>query len=195
MAVSTVELVNNACALIGASFIISLDDATKTAITAKQVWPSVRDAVLRDFTWNCAEKLVTLGPLATGPAFGYTYAIQLPSDCIRIVSIEGDPKFKRVGHTIHINQNEINLTYIYRLEDVSKYDASLSAAMEARLAAILAFPILESKQLRDDMWALYEELIRKAKGVDSREKSAEEYDNDVWIASRLSNPTRNRSNR
>lgn len=182
MAQSEVSLVNNALALIGADFITSLTQSTRPAIVANQIYPGVRDATLRAFTWNCAEQHVILSPLSTTPPFKWAYEFQLPSDCLRVVSLEDDPEFKVSQRKILANTNVLYLTYIYRLTDVAQFDALLSAAMEARLASELAYSLLESKSLRDDMWNMYMAKLREARGVDSREKSASEMDADVWVA-------------
>lgn len=181
MAQSEVALVNNALALVGADFITSLTQSTKSAVTANQIYPGVRDAVLRAFTWNCAEQHVILAPLGSTPPFKWAYEFQLPSDCLRVVSLENDPEYKVSQRKILANTNALYLTYIYRLTDVAQFDPLLSSAIEARLASELAFPLVESKSLRDDMWAMYTTKLREAKGVDSREKSSSEFDADVWV--------------
>ena len=195
MASSVVDLINNSLSLVGADFITSIDQNTRAAVVSKQVYPGVRDATLRAFTWNCAEKAVILAPLATPPAFVWAYAFQMPSDCLRIIQIEGEPEYKVQGRTILVNQDAIQLTYVFRQEDVTQYDALLSSCMEARLAAELAFSLLESKSLRDDMWGLYTIKLKEAKGVDSRERSIQTFDTDIWLASRQANASRFRNDR
>lgn len=196
MAVSQVDLVNNALTLLGADLITSIDDPVKAAILSKQKLPSVRDGVLREFTWNCATAQVSLAPLATGPAFGYAKSFQIPSDCLRIVSLENSPSYIVIGRTIQCDSTEVKLTYIQRIVDVSQFDALLAMAIEARLAADLAYPLLQSGTVRDAMFQMYDLTLKKAKGIDSREKSMQELDVDVWIASRYDNQSNvNRSNR
>lgn len=187
MANSVVELVNNSLIHLGADLITSLDQPTKSAILAKQIFPSVRDATLRAFTWNCVTKRVQLAPLGTAPAFDWTYAFQQPSDCLRVVSIQDGNDFETSQRTILADTDVLNLTYISREEDVSKYDSLLTASMECRLASAMAYSIVESAQLRDSLFQLYQLMIREARGVDSREKASQEWDVDVWINSRWNN--------
>jgi hypothetical protein len=184
MANSVVELVNNALIHIGASLITSLDQPTKSAIVAKQIFPSVRDATLRAFTWNCATKQVILAPLATAPAFDWSYAFQLPSDCLRVVSLQEGVEYEVQNRQIFADSDVLYLTYVFRQEDVSQYDALLTSAMECRLASALAYSLLESANVRDSLFQLYNLMIREARGVDSREKSSQEWSADVWIQSR-----------
>lgn len=195
MAESVVGLVNNSLALIGSSFITTLDQNTKAAQVANQIYPSVRDAVLRAFTWNCATKQVAPGVSGDTPVYGWSYAFQLPSDCLRVVQVYEGIEWKIYGRKLVCDSNVIYMEYISRLEDVTQYDALLTSAIEARLASELAYAVLESKQLRDDMWQMYRTKLSEAKGVDSREQSMQELDADVWIASRTGSNFPSRSNR
>jgi hypothetical protein len=194
MATSVVSLVNNALGLIGAEFITSMDDPKRAAQLAKQFFPDTRDAVLRAFSWNCVEKAVVLAPLAQTPPFKWAYQFQLPSDFLRVISIEESTEYKVQGRKLLANVNTISLTYIYREQDVSQYDPLLASCIEARLASQLAIPVLENTGLADAMLQLYTQRLREAKGIDSREKSQEQYEVEGWIESRYSNRF-NRANR
>lgn len=197
MADSVVGLVNNSLALIGAAFITTLDQDTKAAQTAKQIYPSVRDAVLRAFTWNCATKQIAPGVAGDTPVYGWAYCYQLPADCLRVVRVYEEVEWRIMGRKLYCDSNVIHMEYIYRVEDVTQWDVLLSSAVEARLASELAFAVLESKTLRDDMWAMYKAKLGEAKGVDSREQSSQEIDSDVWISSRTNGGSEfpSRSNR
>jgi hypothetical protein len=53
-------------------------------------YDQTRRAVLESHPWNFAIKRVQLTPLASAPAFGYSYAYALPPDFIRLLTIGDD---------------------------------------------------------------------------------------------------------
>jgi len=196
MANSVVELVNISLGMIGVDFITSIEDNRKAAIVAKKMYPEVRDAVLRGFTWNCATKRVFLAPTSTAPTFDeYSYKFALPADCLRVVSLYNDEEYILEGRRILANSDSIGLEYIYRLEDPSQFDSLLTQAIQARLASVLAIPLTDDKNHQASMWEMYKDFLREAKGIDSREKSTEEMSADVWIEASRSGSSRFRSNR
>ena len=67
MANSKVEIANLALMHVGDNVIISFSDGTAAANTINTVYETVRDAVLRDHTWNFAIKQATPSLDATAP--------------------------------------------------------------------------------------------------------------------------------
>src|SRR5437879_5082884 len=71
----------------GAKRILDLTDSVGSAGIASDVLASERDDLLRSGVWNFAITRIKLGQLATLPAFGWTFAYALLSDCERVVSV------------------------------------------------------------------------------------------------------------
>lgn len=62
MAVSDVDIVNNALLLLGDNTIVALSDATDRARLANGIYPTARDALLRVHPWNFARSRAVLNP-------------------------------------------------------------------------------------------------------------------------------------
>jgi hypothetical protein len=65
------------------------EEGSKGARVMRDLYePAVRE-LGRLAEWQCLKDRATLGRLATPPAFGWTYAYQLPSTFIRLVKLNG----------------------------------------------------------------------------------------------------------
>ena len=82
-----VSIASNALLMLGDKPIASFLEESDRARLASNLWPQVRDSVLRSHPWNCAIKRVTLSPDETAPAFDWSYAFSLPGDFIKALSV------------------------------------------------------------------------------------------------------------
>jgi len=172
---SPITICSNALLKLGARPISSFDEATDAARLCSNLWPQVRDAVLRAHPWNCAIKRTNLAPKADPPAFGFSFAFTLPADCLRL--LEADTAFDYVveGREILGDENPLYIRYIYRNEDPNSYDTLLVDALSAVMQAELAYPITKSTSQQDAAWALYTGKLKLARAVDGQEGSPETF--------------------
>ncbi|MDS6632227.1 hypothetical protein QYS46_21915 [Klebsiella michiganensis] len=125
---SSISICSNALLALGAHPINSFDEATEHARLCSNIYPTVRNDLLRKHPWNCAVKRVVLSPSSTAPAFGFGYQFPLPGDLIRILSVGReyeDIGYRVEGNRLLANQNVIYLRYLFRNEDESTWDSSL----------------------------------------------------------------------
>ena len=90
MPLTDIDLCNEALDLVGASPIQSFADGTIEADVCARLFPNVRDRVLREYPWNCAQTRSTLPLYLHDPAWGFSYAYELPNTpdyCLRVLSI------------------------------------------------------------------------------------------------------------
>lgn len=187
MAGSKVAIANSALIKIGATPILSLDDDTKEGRTCKARYDEVRRIVLRLHPWNCAIKRVILSPLSTDPVFGFTNQFELPADCLRVLypNVDSDPEYRVEGRTIQIDSSEIQLKYVYDLEDTSKMDVLLAEAISTYLAFDIAYAITQKDSVRDAMFGLWRNIESKAKTIDAQEDSRSVLEADTWVEERF----------
>lgn len=169
MASSWIEVVNGALVRVGAGTIISLDDDAKAAQVAKVRLNPCRDAVLRLHPWNCAQKRVTLAALTEAPAFGWDAAFPLPSDCLRVLRLDGNQPYEIEGRKILANTDAIGLIYIAALDDVTQLDTLCADCISAYLAVDMSITLLQNPELQARLRAAFEDQFRFAKTVDAQE--------------------------
>ena len=91
MALSTADQLtiwNQALSLLGERPIAALDSDGPASRILELHWATVRDSLLRGHRWNFARKRATL-TAGTAPAFGWSYSYALPSDCLRVLELNG----------------------------------------------------------------------------------------------------------
>lgn len=167
MASSEVDIANMALGYLGANRIISLDESPECETN----YASVRDACLEDRNWSFALKRTRLGsPSTTKPAYGFTYQYLLPTDLIRLISVnDNEYDWVKEGRYVLTNQVGLNISYVYRVEDVRQMSSGFVMAFAARLASVIAIPLTNSKSSADKYMQMYDFFLAKASGNDGRQ--------------------------
>lgn len=180
-----VDIAIRALQKLGAESITSLDDNSKSAREMKTAFPFVRDAELRKHPWTFAKKRVVLAPLSSAPAFGFTYAYQLPSDYIRIVKQIDDSDYEIEGNELLTDQGtKWNLIYIRRVEDVNDMDPMFREALACALAMELAESFTQSNSKKEYARRSYIETINSARKNNSIMRQAKKIPTSSWVTAR-----------
>jgi hypothetical protein len=180
---SEVEISSMALNKLGAEGITSFDDLTNRSNLCRDFYPHVRDAVLRAYPWKCSLVQKALVHDAAAPLFGWSYKFPLPVDpyCLRVIEIEDEPDYAVKGRYIYTDESSITIEYISRITNPGLFDSLLKEAIEARLAAELAYPITRSNELGSVMWSLYEAKLREARTMDAMESTVEGWEANELI--------------
>ncbi len=166
-----VEIISNALLCLGEEAITDLTDTSKRAVTAVALYPIARDYTLRLRRWNFAEKRASLARLASTPAWGYAYAYQLPSDCLRVWSTEHQKYYpwKVEGRQLLTNADSANIEYTYRNDNPGDYDSGYVEVLIAYLAFKMAWPITQREWVQRSMWDRFQDAMREAAAADGQE--------------------------
>ena len=191
MAVTQISICNNALVKVGADRISSISQDTRSAILLNAIWDQVRDEVLRAHPWNFAMKRAVLAPNSDAPDFGYDYAYDLPSDCLRVWSAKesDEESASEINHSIEDSQilcdyDAIYVRYIYRNEDPSAWDSLFASAMSCRLAQEISYALTQSLPLRDSLKQEYKLSLQDARTADGMEGTIDGLNADTWTLSR-----------
>lgn len=130
MAESDISICNQALGKIGAKRINNLE--TDTSLEAQQCrlhFEPTRDALLRTHSWRFARARAILSQDTNSPVFEWDNQFILPSDFLRFRSVfEEESVFSRndrhaiEGDRYLTNFDAVNLRYIKRVTDASKFD-------------------------------------------------------------------------
>ena len=199
---STVDIANFALNNLGASNITSLDENSKAARVVNQRYESVRDAVFRAHPWNCLINRASLAQETTTLAFGYAFQYALPTDpfCLRVLEFSngslsypqdnitnntGGPVFVIEGRKLLTDEGTAQIKYIGRVTDTQLYDASLTEALAARLAAEICYAITGSTSMVQIQTSLYEAKVNEARFNDATEGATQRLEASDFIESRF----------
>lgn len=184
---SKIDIINLAMIAIGQQPLVSLSDNTKAARLVLAMYDSRRDAVLQEHPWKFATKRTTLSsPVSTAPAFGWSYAYQLPADFIRFVKmLHLDRQFKIEGGQILSNDGTLDIEYVYRVTQDGLFDAMFVEAFAARLAFELVMPMTGDSSRKEQAWKEYATKIAQAKFSNAVQESGDHLEASTWTDSRF----------
>jgi hypothetical protein len=192
---SVVSICNNAIIRVGGKTITSLNDLTNEAKSCRTLYEDVRNAVFREHPFNCIVGRKSLNELATTPDFGFAHQYQLPTDCLRVLSLNDDThplirnglydlglsdqkRFHIEGRLLLTDEGEANIRYVKKVEDPNQYDPLLLDAIASRLAAEIAFPITRNAQLVTSMWNSYYTKFSIARSSDGMEGTIDGFESN-----------------
>lgn len=198
MSLSQTEICNLALTFIGGSRISSLDDDSKEALICKLSWDIALDEVLVAHPWGFSTARASLARLSDEPVFEWSYQYLLPSDCLRVVRVNGDYAYSVESYDdgasgynkiLLSNQKEVNALYIRKVDNVAMFPAYFVTALAYRLASQLAFTLSDDDGMADYMMQAYVKYLQNGRALDSQEGGAHENEgpaskNTYWVDKR-----------
>jgi len=180
---SEIDIANMALGWIGADTITSFDDDSTRANLVKLNYERSRDVVLESEEWSFALDRRNLTPDAILPAFRWGQRFKVPTDILRIISVDREDTvsvgeltsgtvtpaqipWELQGGYILCNFDTIWVLGIRRVTSTGEFTEGFVHALAARLAADLAIPIQQSRALQMQMMGLYEAKIEDASATD-----------------------------
>lgn len=171
----------------GSGYLTDLaSDTTVAGQALNRTYEMIRDEVQEAHPWNFCTKRATLAADVATPLWGFDYQYTLPADCLRFLSIEGRKvDYQLEGERILVNdEGPLNIRYLARVADTSKYSATFVAALAARWAFEIS-NVVESRVTPDQLWAIYQRLMSQAKRADAQANASEELPDGDWLDARL----------
>lgn len=185
MGTTIVDICNSALIKIGLERINNITDNNRRAIFCNDEYYKQRDYVLRAHPWNFATKRAELAQTTNTPLYEFDYEYQIPSDCLRIIDIEPPMNDYRIeGNKLLSNETSMFVRYISREEDTSLYDSNFADALAYKLAAELAYPLVQSQELMDRMNKRYKEIMAEAKSFNAQEGLPRQLIVEEWTNAR-----------
>lgn len=192
MADTSVDICNSALVKVGSELITALSDSNKRARFCNEQYDKLRREVLRAHPWNFALKRAQLSQNVTAPSWGFDYAYDLPSDFIRIVEVvnsSGD-RLDENGYPWKIEDGQIvtdsttcYIRYVYNITDTTAFDPMFDEALATRLAADLAYALVQSNSTATRLSNEYKAMIPETRSVDGMGETPDDVVEGDWITS------------
>lgn len=169
-----VSICSNALLLLGDDAISSLTPADPTQATdavtlCANIYPQLREWVLRKHSWNCAVKRVVLAPDVAAPAFDYAYQFSIPDDWLRTLQVgqlDDRPDYTHEGRKFLADNSIFYLVYVFNNKIEGTFDSLLVEVLTTYMKAALAYPITKSSAMRDSCLAELQSVLKVARSVD-----------------------------
>ena len=181
---SAVSICSNALLMLGDQPIASLTEATDRARLCSNLWPQVRDYLLRKHPWSCTRASTTLAAETTTYGIDWDYSYVLPGDCMRVlqVGLRGERiDFEIQGRRVLTDTSTLPVVYQFRQEDPTQWDAAMVDAASAEMAARMAYAITKSASLAELMRAQADRAVRQAQAIDGQDNPPEDWADSPFV--------------
>lgn len=159
------------------------------ASTIAAVWEIARQDTLRANNWNFAGTRVSLAALTTPPAFGFSYAFEMPADFLRLTDVPGPydnfEDFKFEGGKLLANVAPLNVIYVRDVVDPEAWDHKFVQVFAYHVASLCAMSVTGDMQLADDLMKRAMGTMNDAQQIDGQENPPQDFDTDPWLMARL----------
>ena len=198
LALSSVEIGNQALAMIGVGRISSWTDSEAGRVLTDIYEAKVKD-LLRKHPWNFAIKRASIQKNAAAPEWGYANSFNLPADCVRVLETSEDKyAFSETwkvesGVIVTDISSPLEILYVARVGE-DKFDPAFTECLASMLARELAQPLTGNLDLQAEMQSEAERKFRLAKGADGQEGSPPVFRRATWVSSKFAYPSRGNDN-
>lgn len=188
MATSAVEICNSALIKIGANRITSLSDPDKASVACNDQYDRLRKEVLRAHPWNFAIAYVALAQTVNTPVWDkWDAEFLVPSDVLRVLETDlCSSEAWEIGYNadgnkvIFCNSTSLKIKYIKDITNTTRFDATFEEALAFRMAADLAYKLVNSQTLQQQMFNYYKAAMATAMSYDAQESSQQQVEADAW---------------
>lgn len=145
MATSWVDIANDAFDRLRSDTISALDDGSTNADLASRYLYKLRDLLIQTYDFVFARSRTTLNQLSTAPAFEWSYAYQLPNDCLDVIQTYPRSDYIVEGDQLLTNESSCSVIYKKQITDPNKIPVTVRMAISSALASALAIPLAKSQ--------------------------------------------------
>jgi hypothetical protein len=201
MSQNQVSITNAALRIIAANTIADPAENTESARQARGCYAQVVRAELAAHPWIFALKQTQLALVDETPLYDFAYVYQLPSDCVRLVSLqnrwlfpwrkyaESDPIpfYSLMGDKLYTNlAAPMRVTYIRDMTDEpEEWSPAFCAVASAALAIQLANPLAKSDSACQRAEQQYQKELSRARRVNAIQLAPQYPPDGSWLTARI----------
>lgn len=192
--VSETSICNLALSWLGTPRIASLDAQTTPAMLCRDNYATCRDSVLEERNWTFAQ-VRAKSETEDMDEWETAYLHRVQEDWLHVHRVyrKVSPQQRQrsigwvhEGRAVLAREPVVYMMGTKRVENTGDYTPLFVQAVAARIAATLAIPITENRNLMADMWALYETFISQAAVRDGQQGANESFDDGALVKVRSS---------
>jgi hypothetical protein len=118
--------------------------AQEEAVTCVRHFAAVRDGLFHTYPWVFARKATLLTSAAT-PLYGWIYAYNLPTDCVKLLQLvlphRTTPKYEQIGSVVACDYSSVSARYTARITDTDQWPMLYQDAFCVKLAGEISFAV------------------------------------------------------
>lgn len=199
MARSETEVTNAAMRIIGKLMIADPDEDSEEARQSRDIFADTVREELEKHPWTFAKKRAVLPADADAPLFGFARSFTLPSDCARLLDVNGvwaffgprgpdaaaQPAYDINGRAVLCDFDApLQITYVSVPGGPGEWTALFSAVVSAALAVKLAYGLTKSETIVERAVASYRLAVAEARKHNAFELPPRTKADGSWITAR-----------
>ena len=191
--ISQVQVCNSALLKVGTDIISDINEGARAAVICRTLFAYLQDEVMAASPWRFATRSVVLYPNGNTPPFTYTFAYDIPQDCLRLLSPDDDALIWKVEDggdwsndevQILSNESSLNMRYIFRQNDYSQWTSLFAETLAWRIAMELALSITRSIPMKQECEKSYKEALAQARAINAVIGTPVPLEADIWSKAR-----------
>jgi hypothetical protein len=197
MAINNTSICNMALDKLGAATIVDLDtDESPQAQKCRTHFEQTRDALVRSHYWRFASARAKLSKDTVDPDFEYDSQFILPTDFMRFKTLYVDNRSPSLttkitiaieGDRLLTNETAINMRYIKRVTDPTKFDELFTEVLILKLALKLVALAGANPKMTQTLAGELARVMPSVRAVDRQETNNVGRDVHVpWVEVRVS---------
>lgn len=168
-----VAIANTALIMNGADDINSFSDNTFEAKLASSTYETTKEALLQAYPWRFTLKQADLGgALAASPEFQWDYQYQLPSDCLRIISLQHNADYELYDKQVYTNEKPCKIVYQRNVSEANM-PSYFRRALEFRLARVFAISLQEDVNKMSVFERAADKETARARQLDAQQRTTQ----------------------
>lgn len=186
------EISNLALDYLDEAPLTSIDDNSAVGRWFKRnFWP-IAWSLMRRHPWNFAMTRTMLPASATAPAFGWSYAYDVPVDCLRVMPLtcDGGEESQTIKHKVEGTQILANepaprpVRYVRRVDNTGQFDQQFTDVLAMALAQKASHFITGKASYAQQIGQQLQAAMQDAQGIDALEGTPDDPEDDFWERAR-----------
>ena len=180
---SKIDLISKALILCGETPLTALTDNRYGATVGSNLFELIYENELQSNPWRFSMKKAALSRLVSTPLNQYTYAYQIPVDCLLPRHVYPAQEYEIFGDRVYSDASEVELDYQFKPE-VTSCPAYFATLMTYALARDMVKPITESDTAVKVMQSKYVLQRDRAMYADAQARPAKSIQYNPFVVAR-----------
>ena len=168
MALTAVQIANQALVRLGALPISDFADPVLEARTAAALYPTLRNTLIAGHAWRFARAEAELDAVDEAPLAGFAHVFRLPADFLNVLAVEDgrETGWRIAAGKLHTHPAAVRLAYLFRADE-AEFPPWFVDALAAALAAAFCLPVTENASRAEALARLADAALRRARRADA----------------------------
>lgn len=201
MPVSSVDIANLALAKLGAGRIENLNEDSDAARICNLLYDQCRSEILTGYNWSFALRRQALPALVTPPAFGFNYAYEMPTGCLRLLQVgETYPphdysiSVQCRNNLYEVENNQIltdleaplKIYFVYDVTDTTQFSRPFVNYLATKIAFEACETLTQSNTKKQVLASELKIATNTAIAIDRTQNPPQSLQDGSWVDSRVS---------